>query len=165
MSNPNSSLEINVTSPYSPLLNLQIHHFIKDVNVPIKKDIETENNIITGGGEKSNTDTSFFGYFKSFFQNFSQQTLQEKKHETKNKSYMNSLFYSGNEKKEEDIPTSSDPEPEPEQELGETETESKPITKITLSTEVDLNIKEALKGTKLYYLAERSQSTSPTNWV
>lgn len=158
MSNPNSSLEINVTSPYSPLLNLQIHHFIKDVNVPIKNDIETENSIITGGGEKSNTDTSFFGYFKSFFQNFSQQTLQEKKHETKNKSYMNSLFYSGNEKKEE-IPTSSD---DPETDI---ETESKPITKIILSTEVDLNIKEALKGTKLYYLAERSQSTSPTNWV
>jgi len=157
-----SSLEINITSPYSPLLTLQIHHFIKDVNVPIKNDIETEtdNNIITGGsGEKSNTDTSIFGYFKNFFQNFSQQTLQEKKHETKNKSYMNSLFYSGNEKKEE-IPKSSDPDPDQEMEI-----ESKPIQKIILSTEVDLNIKEALKGTKLYYLAERSQSTSPTNWV
>jgi hypothetical protein len=159
MSNPNSSLEINVTSPYSPLLTLQIHHFIKDVNIPIKNDIETENSIITGGGEKSNKDTSLFGYFKSFFQNFSQQTLQEKKHETKNKSYMNSLFYSGNEKKEE-IPKSSDPDPDQEMEI-----ESKPIQKIILSTEVDLNIKEALKGTKLYYLAERSQSTSPTNWV
>ena len=158
MSNPKSSLEINVISPYSPLLTLQIHHFIKDVNVPIKNDIETNNSIITGGGEKSNTDTSIFGYFKSFFQNFSQQTLQEKKHETKNKSYLNSLFYSGNEKKEE-IKEYSD------QELGETETESKPIQKIILSTEADLNIKEALKGTKLYYLAERSQSTSPTNWV
>lgn len=150
-------VEIKITSPYSPLLTLQIHNFIKDVNIPIKMDIETDNTIITGGGEKS--DTSFFSYFQSFFQNFSQQTLQEKKHETKNKSYLNSLFYSGNEeKKEEEL----DPE------LGETETEYNPtqkITKITLSTEDNTNMNESLKGTKLYYLAERSQSTSPTNWV
>lgn len=151
-----NSLEIKITSPYSPLLTLHIHHFIKDVNVPIKNDIETDNTIITGGGGEK-ADTSFFNYFKSFFQNFSQQKLQEKKHETKNKSYMNSLFYSGNEETKEEIPTETEDETNPNP--------TQKITKITLSTEDDMNIKEALKGTKLYYLAERSQSTSPTNWV
>ena len=75
---------------------------------------------------------------------------------------MNSLFYSGNEKKEE----SSNPDLELESET-DLAIESNPIKKITLSTN-DPNIsslKETLKGTKLYYLAERSQSTSPTNWV
>ena len=161
-----NSLEIKITSPYSPLLTLQIHNFIKDVNVPIQNDIETDNTIITGGGGEK-ADTSFFGYFKNFFQNFSQQKLQEKKHETKNKSYLNSLFYSGNEetKKETETETEDESNANANANANANPNPTQKITKITLSTEDDVNIKETLKGTKLYYLAERSQSTSPTNWV
>jgi hypothetical protein len=101
------NLEININKPSSPLVPLQIHNFVKEINIPVEMKIQTNNNNnMTGGG--TTTDNGIFGYFKSFFQGFSQQTLQKKKHDTQNKSYLNSLFYSGNEEKQkesESIPT------------------------------------------------------------
>ena len=102
MMNPENTdnLEININTPSSPLVPLHIHNFVKDINIPIEMKIQTNDSLnMTGGSATATTDNGIFGYFKSFFQGFSQQTLQKKKHDTQNKSYLNSLFYSGNEEK------------------------------------------------------------------
>jgi len=103
------NLEINIQSPTSPLVSFNIQNFIKNVNIPV--DIKTETNAMqTGGGGGG-----FFGYFKSFFQGVSQQTLQKKKHDTQNKSYLNSLFYSGKPNEIKEVPKEppADPVVEP----------------------------------------------------
>ena len=222
----NKNLEINIQSPTSPLVSFNIQNFIKSVNTPV--DMKTETNAMQMGGG------GFFDYFKSFFQGVSQQSLQKKKHDTQNKSYLNSLFYSGkpNEIKEppgepvveapkevseapgepvveapgeqvveppkevsEEKPTEAPGEPvveppvepvveapkevseekeKPTEELGEpkevpTEEEETPnnleITKIILTTSEnpDIVLRESLKGTKLFYLAERNDL--PSQWV
>jgi hypothetical protein len=103
--NPNSekkdNLEINLNQPSSPLVPLHIRNFVKEINVPVEMKIQTNDreNMETMTGGSSTTDNGIFGYFKSFFQGFSQQSLHKKKHDTQNKSYLNSLFYSGNEEK------------------------------------------------------------------
>jgi len=150
-------LEININQPSSPLVPLNIYNSIKEINIPVEIKIETINtaDIMRGGGENTNTDNSIFGYFKSFFRGFSQQSIQKKKHDTQNKSYLNSLFYE--DKKE------PEPEPEPEPEIKENE--NLEITKIILLTteNPEMVLRESLKGTKLYYLAERKDL--PSQWV
>ena len=182
------NLEININQPSSPLVPLNIYNSIKQINIPVEIKIETTNKDIMRGGGGFNTDNSIFGYFKSFFQGFSQQNVQKKKHETQNKSYLNSLFYSGNEdnKKPEpqNLPKESEPKevslPEEKDNLpkeseskekdnlpDESETEENEnieITKIILTTEdPEMILRESLKGTKLYYLAERKDL--PSQWV
>ena len=166
-----NNLEININQPSSPLVPLNIYNSIKEINIPVEIKIETTNKDIMRGGGVINTDNSLFGYFKSFFQGFSQQNVQKKKHETQNKSYLNSLFYSGNEDKKESEPNKSEPnKSEIEEEVSlaeEYETEEKEnieITKIILTTEdPEMVLRESLKGTKLYYLAERKDL--PSQWV
>jgi hypothetical protein len=181
--NTTDNLEININQPSSPLVPLNIYNSIKEINIPVEIKIETIHKDIMrgGGGENTNTDNSIFGYFKSFFQGFSQQSVQKKKHDTQNKSYLNSLFYSGNEeKKEPEIkevvilqPETKEEEskevvilqPETKEEESETkENENIEITKIILTTEdPEMVLRESLKGTKLYYLAERKDL--PSQWV
>jgi len=179
------NLEININKPSSPLVPLNIHSFVKEINIPVEIKIETTNvDIMTGGSANTNTNTNngIFGYFKSFFQGFSRQNVQKKKHDIQNKSYLNSLFYSGNEDKTEPEPknpptkTVSLPiEAEQkvvsldEKDILPEESESKEyenieITKIILTTEdPETVLRESLKGTKLYYLAERKDL--PSQWV
>jgi hypothetical protein len=173
------NLEININTPSSPLVPLHIHNFVKDINIPIEMKIETNDSMnMTGGSGSATTDNGIFGYFKSFFQGFSQQTLQKKKHDTQNKSYLNSLFYSGNEEKPK-VDNSSSLEKEDENENDnlsslekeddntsslETEEVDIVITKIILTTEdPEMILRESMKGTKLYYLSERKDL--PSQWV
>ena len=195
-----TNLEIHIKPPSSPLVPLHIHNFVKEINVPVEMKIQTKDreNTMTGGSENTTTDNSIFGYFKSFFQGFSQQSLQKKKHDSQNKSYLNSLFYSGNEaktkestvdipstekeevdipsteKEEVDIPSTEKeevdiPSIEKEEEKEEVDIppfteENKVITKIILTTEdPETVLRESLKGTKLYYFAERKDL--PSQWV
>jgi hypothetical protein len=178
--------EININPPSSPLVPLQIHNFVKEINVPVEMKIQTNDreniDTMTGGNETITKDNGFFGYFKSFFQGFSQQSLQKKKHETQNKSYMNSLFYSGNEEKpkesnlnvqdtplEKEEPNVQDTplekeEPNVEDTPPEEEEKDIVITKIMLTTEdPEMVLRESLKGTKLYYFSERKDL--PSQWV
>jgi len=90
------NLEINITSPSSPFLPLQIYHFKKQINVPITTKIEDTNTSMVGGGATENNSNGIFGFFKSFFQGFSQNTLQTKKHNNQNEKHLDKLFYSGN---------------------------------------------------------------------
>ena len=194
--NPNSekkdNLEINLNQP-SSLVPLQIRNFVKEINTPIEMKIRTNDreNMETMTGGNATTNNGFFGYFKSFFQGFSQQSIQKKKHDTQNNSYLNSLFYSGNEEKSKkpniDNPSSENEEDKIENPSSENEEdkienpsseneedkidnpsseneEDVVITKIILTTEdPEMILRESLKGTKLYYLAERKDL--PSQWV
>jgi hypothetical protein len=158
------NLEIYINPPSSPLVPLQIHNFVKEINVPVEMKIQTNDRenmetTMTGGNVTNN---GIFGYFKSFFQGFSQQSIQKKKHDTQNKSYLNSLFYSGNEEKPKvDIPSTE--KEESKVDIPSTE-ENTVITKIILTTEdPETVLRESLKGTKLYYFAERKDL--PSQWV
>ena len=190
------SLEIHINPPSSPLVPLHIHNFVKEINVPVEMKIQTNDreNTMTGGSENTKTDNGIFGYFKSFFQGFSQQSLQKKKHDIQNKSYLNSLFYSGNGNEEKpkeskvDIPTTEEKTEESKVDIPVTEEkteeskvdipvtekeemdippfteENKVSTKIILTTEdPETVLRESLKGTKLYYFAERKDL--PSQWV
>lgn len=168
--NKENSLEITITSPSSPLVPLQIHDFVKDINVPIDTKVNTNTPVITGGST-TETNTGFLGYFKSFFQRFSQSSNQQKKQETEYKSSFQKLFYSGdgtkNEKEEEIKTKENESEPKGEDDSIETEEEDMDteITKIILTTTEDPEIvlRESLKGTKLYYFTERTEL--PSQWV
>jgi len=207
--NPNpekkDNLEINLNQPSSSLVPLQIRNFVKEINTPIEMKIQTNDreNMETMTGGNATTNNGIFGYFKSFFQGFSQQSIQKKKHDTQNKSYLNSLFYSGNEEKSKepnidnpsseneepnidnpssvneepnidnpsseneepniDNPSSENEEPNIDNPSSENE-EDVVITKIILTTEdPEMILRESLKGTKLYYLAERKDL--PSQWV
>jgi len=205
------NLEINLNQPSSPLVPLNIHNFVKEINIPIEMKIQTNDkentNTMTGGN--ATTDNGIFGYFKSFFKGFSQQSHQKKNHDTQNKSYLNSLFYSGNEEKKESetkdvalgeenknipqesetkiVPLNQENENIPQESetkdvaLGEEnknilqdsetkdvaldqENENIEITKIILTTEdPEMVLRESLKGTKLFHLAERTDL--PSQWV
>jgi hypothetical protein len=130
----------------SPSINVYIKHFIKQMNIPIK--FEIISNDMTGGG---GTDTGNSNYFQSFLQFFS----QEKQKEQTDKTYLNSLFYSG------EGSSSSTKKKEPI-----IETESKPITtpitfykiKLTTPNHPDINLQTRLKGTKFDYLLERNKN-------
>jgi hypothetical protein len=161
--NQKNSLEIPITSPSSPLVPLQIHEFVKDVNIPIETKVNTNTPIITGGsGSGSDTNTGFLGYFKSFFQRFSQQ----KKQDVQDNSSFQKLFYSGDgiDKPKEEEETKPKEEETKEEEEIDDEVE---ITKIILITKEDPEIvlRESLKGTKLYYFMERTESDLPSQWV
>ena len=177
--NKQNSLEIPITSPSSPLVPLQIHDFVKDINVPIETKVNTNNPTITGGESSNtttepNTNTGFLGYFKSFFQRFSQSSNQQKKQEAINQSSFQKLFYSGDgqkekekeEQKEEAVKEEAVKEEEKEEAVKEEEEEDMvDITKIILTTteDPDVVLRESLKGTKLYYFTERTDL--PSQWV
>ena len=187
MTDKPNSLEIPIISPSSPLVPLQIHDFVKDINVTIDTKVNTNTPTITGGG---GSDTGILGYFKSFFQRFSQSSNQQKKQEAQNTSSLQKLFYSGdgnkiennkteeneknekteenekNEKTEENEENEKTEENEENEENEKTE-ENEEITKIIITTTEDPNIvlRESLKGTKLYYFTERTEEDLPSQWV
>jgi len=103
------NLEINITSPSSPFLPLQIYHFKKQINVPVTTKIEDTNTSMVGGGATENNSNGIFGYFKSFFQGFSQNTLQTKKYNNQNKKHLDKLFYSGNSEPVTTEPVTNEP--------------------------------------------------------
>jgi hypothetical protein len=189
-----NSLELNIQSPSSSLVPLNIHNFVKDIDVSIDTKIETTtSNTTTGGGTQTNTNTGgILGFFKSFFKGFS--TLQ-KSHTNEKDPYLNKMFSSGNinviqppqstglqkddssredkqtnsliedknieSSREEDKNIESSREEEEEEDF---DLDNQEITKITLTTE-DPNIilNESLKGTKLFYFAQRTEV--PSQWV
>ena len=169
MTDKPNSLEIPIISPSSPLVPLQIHDFVKDINVTIDTKVNTNTPTITGGG---GSDTGILGYFKSFFQRFSQSSNQQKKQEAQNTSSLQKLFYSGdgnkieNNKTEENEKNEKTEENEENEENEKTE-ENEEITKIIITTTEDPNIvlRESLKGTKLYYFTERTEEDLPSQWV
>jgi len=154
-------LEINITNPSSSFLPFQIYQFKKQINVPVTTKIEdTDTSIVGGGGDESVPSNGIFGYFQSFFRGFSQTIIQNNKHNSQNKNQFNKLFYSGSS-----IPEKEEPREVLEKDLEqgiETETEKNTnieITKITLSAE-KIDLRESLKGTKLYFLEKRKELPS-----
>jgi hypothetical protein len=105
------NLEINLTSPSSPFLPLQMYQFKKQINVPITTKIEDTdmNTSMVGGSGIENNSNGIFGYFKSFFQGFSQNILQTKKHNHQNKKHLDKLFYSGNSEPVTTEPVTTEP--------------------------------------------------------
>jgi hypothetical protein len=172
----NVNLEINITSPSSPFLPLQLYQFKKQINIPITTKIEDTDmdTSMVGGSGIENHSNGIFGYFKSFFQGFSQNTLQTKKHNHQNKKHLDKLFYSGNselrENTSKDLPEPVTTEPvttepvitEPvitEPVTIETEKKDIEITKITLIAD-KIDLRESLKGTKIYFLEKRKDLPS-----
>jgi hypothetical protein len=180
-----NSLELNIQSPSSPLVPLNIHNFVKDIDVSIDTKIETTtSNTTTGGGTQTNTNTGgILGFFKSFFKGFS--TLQ-KSHTNEKDPYLNKMFSSGNINVIQPLPQQTDLQKNDssredkltdsliedkkidssreEEEEEDFDIDNQEITKITLTTE-DPNIilNESLKGTKLFYFAQRTEV--PSQWV
>jgi hypothetical protein len=171
----------------SPSINLYIKNFIKQINVPVT--FEIISNTMTGGGE--NKDTGISQYFKSFLDFFS----QEKQKEQNDKTYLNSLFYSGEgPPKKGDKPMTDDNkgtverEPMTDDKKGTVEPMTddnkgtvepmtdnnkgtvEPMTdyKIKLSTpkNPDIDLQNALKGTKFEYLLQRNKNKElKTLWI
>ena len=172
--NKQNSLEIPITSPSSPLVLLQIHDFVKDINIPIDTKVNTNAPVMTGGST-TETNTGFLGYFKSFFQRFSQSSNQQKKQDAQNTSSFQKLFYSGDGIQKEDDKTETKEETKTKESEAEQETNEEEdmdadadaeITKIILSTteeDPEIVLRESLKGTKLYYFTERTEL--PSQWV
>ena len=174
-----NTLEINIQSPSSPLVPLNIHNFVKDIDVPIDTKIETT--ITMNGGTIQTTTGGIFSFFTSFFQRFYPQS-----HKKDKDPYLNKVFSSGNanviqnetkvniDSKEKDTKKSMEEQPptiieeKKEESLREEEADmdmdNQEITKIILTTE-DPNIvlNDSLKGTKLFYFTQRTEV--PSQWV
>jgi hypothetical protein len=166
-----NTLEINIQSPSSPLVPLNVHNFVRDIDVPIDTKIETTTTM-TGG----TTTGGIFGFFTSFFQRFYPQP--EKKD-----PYLNKVFSSGNIESKIDkqndtiiIPQNKSLKTEPETELekkndslreendDDVDIDNQEITKIILTTEdPDIILNDSLKGTKLFYFTQRTEV--PSQWV
>jgi hypothetical protein len=130
---------------HNPSIDIYIKHFIKQINIPVNFEIISS---IMKGGTTTSTNTGNSNYFQSFLQFFS----QEKKTEKAEKTYLDKLFYSGEgpsvKKKETMIPNQK---------------ETIPITtdykiKLTTPNHPDINLQNALKGTKFDYLLERNKN-------
>jgi len=174
-----NSLEINIQSPSSPLVPLNVHNFVKDINVPIDTKIETTTTM--NGGATQTTTGGIFSFFTSFFQRFYPQS-----HKKNDKDpYLNKVFSSGNanvienetkidmHSKENNtiLQNKSMEEQSPpilEDSLREEEADMdmdyQEITKIILTTDYpDIVLNDSLKGTKLFYFTQRTDT--PSQWV
>jgi len=173
-----NTLEINIQSPSSPLVPLNVHNFVKDINVPIDTKIETTTTM-NGGATQTTTTGGIFGFFTSFFQRFYPQS-----HKKDKDPYLNKVFSSGNanvienetkinmDSKEKDtiLQNKSMEEPSPSifkeslREEDDVDMDNQEITKIILTTEdPDIILNDSLKGTKLFYFTQRTEV--PSQWV
>ena len=173
-----NTLEINIQRPSSLLVPLNVHNFVRDINVPIDTKIETTTTM-SGGTTQTTTTGGIFSFFTSFFQRFYPQS-----HKKDKDPYLNKVFSSGNanvienetkidiDSKEKDtILQNKSIEPEQhspilEESLREEEVDidNQEITKIILTTEdPDIVLNDSLKGTKLFYFTQRTEV--PSQWV
>lgn len=180
-----NTLEINIQYPSSPLVPLNIHNFVKDIDVPIDTKIETTTTM-NGGTIQTTTNSGIFSFFTSFFKRFYTQP-------TKKDPYLNKVFSSGNananvvenetkidiDSKEKDtILQNKSIEEQPTLVLEEKkkdhlreedydddeDVDNQEITKIILTTDnPDIVLNDSLKGTKLFYFTQRTEV--PSQWV
>jgi len=175
-----NTLEINIQSPSSPLVPLNIHNFVRDINVSIDTKIETTTTMNGGGTPQTNTNiTGIFEFFKSFFKGFSHISNKHEK-----EPYLHKIFSSGNANITENkinlqdttnilsnksIKLDTDSLDEKKNSLREDEDEdldfnNQEITKIILTTDdPEIILNDSLKGTKLFYLTQRTEL--PSQWV
>ena len=129
----------------SPSINLYIKTFIKQINVPVT--FEIISNTMTGGGESK--DTGISQYFQSFLHFFS----QEKQKKQNDKTYLNTLFYSG-----EGPPKKKEVEPMTDYKTGTVEPMTDYKIKLSTAKNPDIDLQTALKGTKFEYLLQRNKN-------